>query len=258
MLTEPTREGTRFAAPSNGRRPHRPAQPHALARDPLKRAVDVVGGTVLCVLAAPAILLLAALVAFELRAWPFFVQERIGKGGALFRMPKLRTLPRTVDPYTDKHSFDGHGRDGVVGFLRRSHLDELPQLFLVPIGTMSLVGPRPKMPDWAEPIEREYGLLRTRVSPGCTGLWQIGQHAHYRVADTPIYDRLYIERRCFVLDLWIMWRTVCVLLGGRRSHANDIPASRRTRLEQRTEVFELVPAPAEVPSPIQLYGAAAD
>ena len=248
MLTEP-REGNTLAAPLNGRRRHSPAG-RPRPGDPLKRAVDILVGAALCILAVPPILVLATLVAIQLRTWPFFVQERIGKDGSLFRMPKLRTLPRTVDPYTDKQSFDGHGNNGVAGFLRRSHLDELPQLFLVPTGTMSLVGPRPKMPDWAEPIDPEYGRLRTTVSPGCTGLWQIGQHTHYRVADTPVYDRLYIERRSVPFDAWIMWRTVCVLLGGRRSDPSEIRGS--------TDVFELVPPTVEQTAPGHLYGAPAD
>jgi lipopolysaccharide/colanic/teichoic acid biosynthesis glycosyltransferase len=155
---------------------------------PLKRVVDLVLGSVLASAAAPIILLLALMVAVRLQAWPFFSQVRIGKDRRLFRLPKLRTLPSCVPPYACKASFARVKIPALCAFLRRTHLDELPQLFLVLPGTMSLVGPRPKMPDWAEPIDEAYASLRTTVRPGCTGLWQIGKHSHLRVADTPAYD----------------------------------------------------------------------
>jgi lipopolysaccharide/colanic/teichoic acid biosynthesis glycosyltransferase len=179
----------------------------------LKRGVDVLIGSVLAALAIPLVLLFALIVLVELRTQPFFWQERVGRNGRLFRMPKLRTLPNEVHPYTSKDTIREDSIPSFCGYLRRSHLDELPQLFLVPLGKMSLVGPRPKMPDWAEPIDPLHGSLRTSIQPGCTGLWQVGKDTHLRVADCPDYDYFYLRNACLPLDFWILWRTALMFLG---------------------------------------------
>jgi lipopolysaccharide/colanic/teichoic acid biosynthesis glycosyltransferase len=155
----------------------------------------------------------AVIVAIELRAWPFFTQNRIGKRGELFRMPKLRTLPVSTNPYAEKGSLRMEELPRISRFLRRSHIDELPQLLLVPLGLMSLVGPRPKMPDWVEPIEPEFAYARTRVRPGCTGLWQVGHDSVLRVADSPEFDYWYLNNRTIRLEAWILWRTLLLLAG---------------------------------------------
>jgi lipopolysaccharide/colanic/teichoic acid biosynthesis glycosyltransferase len=178
-----------------------------------KRAMDLILGTFFALLAVPIILVLAIGVTISLRAWPFFVQGRIGKGGKPFRLPKIRTLPTSVSPYIDKYSLNGTRVPRLCEFLRRSHIDELPQLFLVPFGKLSLVGPRPKMPDWAEPIDPEYGKLRTQVRQGCTGLWQISEHNGRCVAETPEYDLLYASRATLRTDVWILMRTAFMFMG---------------------------------------------
>jgi lipopolysaccharide/colanic/teichoic acid biosynthesis glycosyltransferase len=182
----------------------------------LKRAIDIALGTLLAAVATPLILVFALALVVELWTWPFFFQLRLGRGQELFRMPKLRTLPRLVAPYTSKDSFSDLKIPFFSRFLRRSHLDELPQLFLVPLGRMSLVGPRPKMPDWAEPIDRNFGSVRTLVRPGCTGLWQIGRHTHLPVAKCSDYDYFYLRNACLRLDLWILWRTLLIFFGTSR------------------------------------------
>lgn len=204
-------------------------------RMPIKRCVDLTLGTTLAAVSLPFITLFALIVAIELRAWPFFVQERIGRYGVPFRMPKLRTLPKEAHPYADKFSFTELLIPRFCRFLRDSHIDELPQLWLVPIGKMSLVGPRPKMPDWAEPIDPSIGWLRTRIRPGCTGLWQIGPHSHLTVSAAPQYDKAYMEQARVRLDFWILWRTVARLFGGQpsatfTSHDFRLNGARESRL----------------------------
>ena len=113
----------------------------------VKRGVDIVVGTVLAVVALPLILVLAVGAAVTLRAWPIFVQDRIGKDGRTFRLPKVRTLPPDTASSTDKYSLSKVRIPAFGRVLRRTHLDELPQLLLVPFGLMSLVGPRPEMPE---------------------------------------------------------------------------------------------------------------
>lgn len=178
-----------------------------------KRLMDLTLGSVLAVLALPVILGLMLLMAWSLRAWPLFVQRRIGRYGREFWFPKIRTLPKTISEYTSKYDFRDDHIPRLGAFLRRSHLDELPQLLLVPVGTMSLVGPRPKMPDVFEPVDLEYQEARTGVRPGLTGLWQVSAHVGRMPHEHPEYDFFYLRHGSLSLDLWILWRTslVCLL-----------------------------------------------
>jgi UDP-GlcNAc:undecaprenyl-phosphate GlcNAc-1-phosphate transferase len=189
-----------------------------------KRLFDIVVGSVVAVLATPVIIGLALASAVVVRAWPFFVQERIGRHGRTFRFWKIRTLPPTAPQYALKVDFGDLKIRRFARFLRERHLDELPQLYAVPLGRMSLVGPRPKMPDEFEPVPEEYARLRTRVPQGCTCLWQVGIHTEGLPSDSPEYDYWYLRHWSMRLDLWILWRTVLTLLGaGRQMSLNDIP-----------------------------------
>jgi lipopolysaccharide/colanic/teichoic acid biosynthesis glycosyltransferase len=178
-----------------------------------KRAFDLIIGTPLALAALPLIGLFAIGMAISLRCWPFFTQWRTGRNGERFRFLKIRTLPPHTPAYAHKFNLDTDNLPKLARFLRKQHLDELPQLLLVPLGKMSLVGPRPKMPDDKEPIEPTFGRLRTTVPQGCTGLWQIGEHAHLRVCDSAHYDYAYLRHGGVVLDIWILWRTVLLLIG---------------------------------------------
>lgn len=179
-----------------------------------KRAVDVLIGLVLCVVTLPVIVGFAAILAVQLRAWPFFVHHRVGRHGRPFRFPKLRTLARATPTYADKTQFHLEPVSDLARKLRRSHLDELPQLWLVPLGTMSLVGPRPRMAseivDYPRP---DFDDLRVTVRQGCTGLWQVGAHTDATVSAAPAYDMYYLRHASVRLDAWILWRTVAQALG---------------------------------------------
>ncbi len=140
------------------------------------------------------------------------------------RFPKIRTLPPDTPEYTSKYEFGDDQIPRLGRFLRRTHLDELPQLLLVPFGVMSLVGPRPKMPHTAEPIDPDYGELRVQVRQGCTGLWQIGAHAHRQVSETPGYDLFYLRYGSLRFDLWILWRTAVAFLGAAEVRLDEVPA----------------------------------
>lgn len=188
-----------------------------------RRAFDIVFGTVAALLATPVIIVLAIAMAVSLRTWPFFVQERIGQYGRMFKFPKIRTLPRSMSQYTSKHTFNLAQIPRLARFMRRTHLDELPQLYLVPIGTMSLVGPRPKMPDFVEPIEPAYGRMRIQIRQGCTGLWQVGEHSHLQVSESPAYDLYYLRHASPLMDLWILWRTVARFVGARGVRLDAVP-----------------------------------
>lgn len=189
-----------------------------------KRVFDVVVGSALALLALPVIGVLAVVLGVTFRAWPFFVQDRLGLGGQHFRMVKLRTLRPETGPYVLKDELPTGAASGLSCLLRRWHLDELPQLLLVPLGRLSLVGPRPKMPDGYEPVDPAYGARRVQVPQGCTGLWQIGRHSAGLPSAAPQYDLFYVANTSLRLDVWILWRTALLMLGvGAAVDMVDIP-----------------------------------
>jgi lipopolysaccharide/colanic/teichoic acid biosynthesis glycosyltransferase len=145
---------------------------HAVA----KRTFDIVVASILLLIAIPTILFCAVGTAISLRCWPFFTQERIGRDGRTFLFVKLRTLPAHAPRYASKYQLVALQIPRFSLALRKLHLDELPQLFLVVLGKMSLVGPRPEMPNLTDQFDSEFAKQRTSVRPGCTGLWQISEH----------------------------------------------------------------------------------
>jgi lipopolysaccharide/colanic/teichoic acid biosynthesis glycosyltransferase len=179
-----------------------------------KRVIDVVVGSLLAVLVLPLVAVLALGCALSLRTWPFFVQRRVGRDGRQFPLPKLRTLPRTTPRDADKYALAGMPVPRFCAFLRRVHLDELPQLFVVPIGWMSLVGPRPEMPGQLARYPSDFVAVRTSVRPGCTGLWQVSRAAGMLIFEAPEYDVAYVRHGGFRLDVWIIARTLRICATG--------------------------------------------
>jgi sugar transferase EpsL len=205
--------------------PSAPAAPRpAPATRVAKRAIDVVVGTVLVVALAPLVVLLAAVLAVQLRGWPFFTHHRVGPGLRRMWFPKLRTLPRATPSYADKSPHVIQPVSRLAGFLRRTHLDELPQLILVPFGRLSLVGPRPMMAHELEGVDERWRRERLTVRQGCTGLWQVGLGQSLRVRDSPEYDLAYVRHLSLRLDAWILWRTVRQCVGGRGVALDQVPA----------------------------------
>jgi lipopolysaccharide/colanic/teichoic acid biosynthesis glycosyltransferase len=202
------------------------SRPSAITRAG-KRAIDLVVGIPLALLALPLILVLGVGSAVTLRAWPLFVQRRVGKRGREFPFVKLRTLPPTAPTAVDKYHLDGVRIPAFCRFLRHRHLDELPQLLLVPIGWMSLVGPRPEMPAVLARYPAEFASARSCVRPGCTGLWQVSTSVSMLICEAPEYDLAYVSRGSVRLDIWILARTFRVCLPrARYIEMRDIP--RRT------------------------------
>jgi lipopolysaccharide/colanic/teichoic acid biosynthesis glycosyltransferase len=187
----------------------------------VKRFIDVSLGLVATMVTLPFVLLLAVALAVHLRAWPFFVQHRVGLGGRLIRVVKLRTLPLSTPTEMDKYALRDVPVTPFAARLRRLHLDELPQLWLVVRGTMSLVGPRPEMPSLHARFDPPVAEERTRVKPGCTGLWQVSTAASGLMHENPQYDLAYVRTQSLRLDFWILWHTARVLLTGRRTVTLD-------------------------------------
>lgn len=185
-----------------------------LVRDSGKRAFDVTVGTVLAAVATPAIVVLATFQAISLRTTrPFFVQDRIGQYGRLFRFPKIRTLPPNAPKYADKRAIEEVSIPWLSQKMRDLHLDELPQLYLVLTGEMSLVGPRPEMAFLHDQMHAGFATARTTVRPGLTGLWQISEAWSDLILETPDYDLFYLRHRSWWMDLWILWHTALQMLG---------------------------------------------
>lgn len=192
--------------------------------DGYRRAFDILVSAMLAIVTLPIVVFAALGSAIALRAWPLFSQERVGKDGELFRFLKVRTLPTVVPSYIDKHELANYEIPAFCRFLRRRHLDELPQLYLVLAGRMSLIGPRPEMAHLHDSMEHEFGGQRTSVRPGCSGLWQLSESCTGLINAAPEYDRFYIENRSMRLDLWISLRTVMLMVGlGRCITLSDVP-----------------------------------
>jgi lipopolysaccharide/colanic/teichoic acid biosynthesis glycosyltransferase len=195
----------------------------------MKRAIDVVLGVPLCLVALPLVGVLAVIVTLLFRTWPLFVHLRIGHRGRVVAVPKLRTLAPGTPIYADKTVTDLGPHSRFANALRSTHLDELPQLFLVPVGRLSLIGPRPRMAsEVADHGDTTYEVVRTSVLQGCTGLWQVSGHRG-RVSDRPEYDDYYVREHTLRLDAWILWRTLRQLFVSSTIELADIPSWTRRR-----------------------------
>lgn len=191
----------------------------------IKRGLDLV----LCLIAMPVVLVVLACCAIAIRLDSrgpvFFTQERTGRAGRRFRMYKLRTMVPDAESLKARYAHLNILRDPdfkiiddpritrVGRFLRRTSLDELPQVFNVLRGDMSLVGPRPTSFDVDR--YRLWHTARLEVKPGLTGLWQVCGRNELEFDERLRLDIAYIRGRCMWLDLQILARTVGVVLSGR-------------------------------------------
>jgi len=195
----------------------------------IKRLFDIVVALALAVLAIPLAIGIALAIVLETRGPVFFVHTRLGKDRRPFRLWKFRSMRTDAGEVLDRclaqhpelraewrrsHKLKNDPRITRVGrWLRRSSLDELPQLWNVLSGTMSMIGPRPIV---REEIPK-YGLaLREyeRVQPGLTGLWQVSGRTDLSYRRRIELDTDYIRRWRVALDLEILWKTVRVVLRG--------------------------------------------
>ena len=174
----------------------------------VKRGYDLALGTVLVLLVAPFLLAALVLNTVITRGHPLFVQRRVGKNGAEFSLIKLRTMriPKNGEIWFHR-TMAGDGRLTFVGrILRRSYIDELPQLINVLVGHMSMIGPRPETPNTTSQIlvSNPRFMERTSVKPGISGVAQVffrkpgSDHDLWR---RYYYDRAYIANCSFILDL---------------------------------------------------------
>jgi exopolysaccharide biosynthesis polyprenyl glycosylphosphotransferase len=190
-----------------------------------KRVFDLVGSAILLLIFSPLLLLIALLIKLESPGPVFFLQERLGEHGQRFKLIKFRSMRQDAEQLWREvagrqedghliHKTDDDPRVTRVGRkLRRTSLDELPNLFNVLRGEMSLVGPRPEIPYMTAEYQ-PWQWQRFRVPPGITGWWQVnGRSArpmHLHTED----DLYYIQNYSFWLDLKILWMTIFTVLKG--------------------------------------------
>ncbi|HRC65696.1 MAG TPA: sugar transferase, partial [Dermatophilaceae bacterium] len=182
----------------------------------LKSAFDMLAAFILMVALAPLFVVLSALVWFEDHGPVFYTQRRVGHGGRSFVMTKFRSMTVGADQVLP----EGNDADGplfklrddprvtrIGRFLRRSSLDELPQLLNVLRGEMSLVGPRPPLESEVAAYEEDVHR-RLLVKPGLTGLWQVSGRSDLSWEDSVRLDLYYVENWSFTSDLRILMRTL--------------------------------------------------
>jgi lipopolysaccharide/colanic/teichoic acid biosynthesis glycosyltransferase len=181
----------------------------------LRRLLDIVVSALVLAASVPVLALAALAIRLESRGPVIYRQRRSGLHGREFDVLKLRTMVDGAERIGAGLAVDANdARITRVGaFLRRSSLDELPNLVNVLRGEMSLIGPRPTLPvQVAQYSERQRGRLR--VKPGITGWAQVNGRTSLPWAQRIELDLYYIEHRSLALDLRILWRTVAIVFGG--------------------------------------------
>jgi exopolysaccharide biosynthesis polyprenyl glycosylphosphotransferase len=184
----------------------------------LKRAMDVLVSSSVLLVASPLLLVIALVIKRQSPGPVLFTQYRRGAHNSTFRIFKFRTMFTELcgDAITPQTSLDPRvtpfGR-----FLRKTSLDELPQLWNVLRGDMSLVGPRPEMPFIVEDYD-EMQRMRLDVKPGITGLWQVSEARKAPIHENVDYDLYYIENQSVFLDVTIFIMTVGTMLRLRSTH----------------------------------------
>jgi exopolysaccharide biosynthesis polyprenyl glycosylphosphotransferase len=192
----------------------------------VKAAVDRTAAAFLLLLIAPVLLSIAAAIRLTSRGPAFFRQTRIGKDGREFTMIKFRTMVVDAEARKAELSADNERAEGLLfkirndpritplgRFLRKYSLDELPQVINVLTGSMSLVGPRPPLPEevalYGDDVRR-----RLLVKPGVTGLWQISGRSDLTWDESVRLDLRYVENWSLTLDLMILWKTAFTVVRG--------------------------------------------
>ena len=187
----------------------------------VKRIFDCVAAVLGTIILSPLLLLTAILVKLTSKGPALYFQARVGQDGHHFEMYKFRTMK--VDAENDTGPVWAAANDTrltpVGGFLRKTHIDELPQLLNIIKGEMSLIGPRPERPVFVEKFMEEIPNYEKRlaVKPGITGLAQVWHRYDETIEDVKKklkYDLLYIRRMCFWADFSILLRTVRVVVTG--------------------------------------------
>ena len=194
-----------------------------------KRAIDIIGAGSGLLLLSPVIAIVSCAVKFTSKGPIFFSQKRVGKNGQLFDMYKFRSMVVNAEELKEKlanqnemsgpmFKMKDDPRVTKVGkFIRKTSLDELPQLWNVLKGDMSLVGPRPSLPKEVKQFEK-WMYKRLTVKPGLTCYWQVSGRNNIDFEDWMKLDISYVEDRNLWIDIKLIFKTVLVLFGDKNAH----------------------------------------
>lgn len=194
-----------------------------------KRIIDILGSLVGLLITSLIFILVGLAIKIEDPKGPvFFSQVRVGKNGKEYKIYKFRSMVSDAEKKLEEllkynevsgamFKMKEDPRVTKVGkFIRKTSIDELPQLFNVLKGDMSLVGPRPPLPREVEEYN-EYHLTRLAVTPGCTGLWQVTSRNSVGFEEMVELDVNYIKNRSLLLDIKIIFKTILVLFGSKNA-----------------------------------------
>ena len=193
-----------------------------------KRAIDIIGAGSGLLLLSPVIAIVACAVKFTSKGPIFFSQKRVGKNGKIFEMYKFRSMVVNAEELKEKlaHQNEMSGpmfkmkddpRVTKVGkFIRKTSIDELPQLWNVLKGDMSLVGPRPSLPKEVAQFE-DWMHRRLEVKPGLTCYWQVSGRNNIDFEDWMKLDIRYVEERNLFVDIKLIFKTIFVLFGDKNA-----------------------------------------
>jgi len=176
----------------------------------VKRLLDIFGAVTGLLIFALPLLILALIIYIDDAGSVFFFQDRVGRGGNIFRLCKLRTMKKDAPAYLSTGELENPGQyvTKVGRILRKLSLDEIPQLFNVLKGDMSLVGPRPLIPQETQIHEKRTAAGVYTLRPGITGLAQINGRDHVKLEEKVRLDAEYLQRFGFLTDLSILLKTV--------------------------------------------------
>ena len=183
-----------------------------------KRLFDFFISFAILLLLFPLFIIVAVLIKLDSKGPIFYLQSRVGENGRVFRIYKLRTMTnKERDPNVKQTYLQDPDITRIGGLLRRFKIDELPQIWNVFIGDMSLVGPRPALPSLYEKFG-ETAKKRCEVRPGMTGWAQVNGNIYLPWEERLCLDREYVDRMSFMLDLRILVKTVAIVLFGEEKY----------------------------------------
>lgn len=190
----------------------------------LKRVTDIIGSLMGLILLSPVLLIVMIAIRLESKGKVIFVQDRVGHNGNIFSMYKFRSMDMDAElkkkDLVDKNEMSGpmfkikdDPRVTKIGkFIRRTSIDELPQLMNVLKGEMSLVGPRPSLPNEVDEFE-PWMMERLEVKPGITCYWQVSGRNNIGFEEWMKLDVKYVKEKSFLVDIKMIFKTALLLFG---------------------------------------------
>jgi hypothetical protein len=183
----------------------------------IKSFIEFILSFLLLILVIPIIMLACIAIVMEIRANPFYTQERVGLNGRIFKIYKLRSM--YIDAEKDGHKWASENDDRITkvgGIIRNTRIDELPQLINILKRDMSFIGPRPERPEFVKEFLKDIPDFNDRlvVKPGITGWAQVNGGYSLTPKEKLVLDKYYIENEGFKLDLLILLKTIIVVFTG--------------------------------------------